>query len=196
MTSPGDLTRTISPPGCAVLEDVGCILVENRTVRRGRKGPPRVDRHRRPSSRRGDLAPRPFAQNRSYQHLPGLHAWDASAAGRRPKPSTLRARALFERLAADFPDLPLYQVGRHRRRARLGRRGVETGRRSAAEKSCTSRCEQSERLAAAHPDLVNCRRTLLAALTRLCSVLREQSGARRGGGLPTRERGRRGARCR
>jgi tetratricopeptide (TPR) repeat protein/tRNA A-37 threonylcarbamoyl transferase component Bud32 len=71
------------------------------------------------------------------------------------------------------PDHPLYQVDVVD--AQLGLVDVyrETGRRPAAVEHARIQVDRSERLAVDHPDLVNCRRTLFGAITRLGSLLAE-----------------------
>jgi eukaryotic-like serine/threonine-protein kinase len=159
-----------------LLEDVGCVLVENRRFDEAEKAlresidigehlPERVISHQ-------DLLHR-IAHTNMYL------GYTLGRVGRWPEAQTnyARAKALFERLTADFPDLPLYQTDVIDAELGLIDVDVETGRRSTAEQSLQEQVQRSERLAAAHPELVNCRRTLLAALMRLCAQCSEKSPA-------------------
>jgi tetratricopeptide (TPR) repeat protein len=159
-----------------VLEDVGCILIENRRFAEAEKALREsitiAERLPHLVISPQDLLHR-IAHTNIYlgQMLGRVGRWrDAEAIYQ-------RAGALFERLAADFPDLPLYQVDVVD--AQLGLVDVcrQTGRRPAAQQRARLQVEQSERLAAAHPDLVNCQRTLLAARTRLGRLLAEEGKA-------------------
>jgi tetratricopeptide (TPR) repeat protein len=149
-----------------VLEDVGAVLVENRRYSAAEKAlresiaiaerlPDDVISHQ-------DLLHRIAHINIYLGHMLGrVGKW------REAEAIYNRAESLFRRLAADFPDLPLYQVDIVD--AELGLVDVlqDTGRRPVAEQRALLQVENSERLAAAHPDLVNCRRTLLTALMRM-----------------------------
>jgi eukaryotic-like serine/threonine-protein kinase len=156
-----------------VLEDVGFVLVENRrydeaeealreSIAIAVKLPEQVISHQ-------DLLHRMAHTNMYLGYMLGkVGRWSEAEA------IYLRARTLFERLAADFPDLPLYQVDVVD--AQLGLVDVfqGTSRRPAAMDAVGKQVERSQQLAGAHPELVNCRRTLLAALTRQGRLLAER----------------------
>jgi tetratricopeptide (TPR) repeat protein len=149
-----------------VLEDVGAVLVENRQYSAAEEA-------LRESIAIAERLPDDVISHQDLRHrIAHINIYLGYMLGRVGKWRDAevvynRANSLFQRLAADFPDLPLYQVDIVD--AELGLVDVlrETGGRSAAEQRARLQVEKSERLAAAHPDLVNCRRTLLAALTRM-----------------------------
>ena len=175
-----------------VLEDVGCILVENRRFIEAEKAlresiaiaerlPDRVIPH-------PDLLHRIAHTNMYLGYTLGrVGRW------REAETNYLRAGDLFEQLTANFPDLPLYQVDVVD--AQLGLVDVyrRTGRQPAAAKRARLQVEQSERLTAAHPELVNCRRSLFAALTRLAVHFSEGRPPRDSEAVCQRAPGRRGA---
>ncbi len=149
-----------------ILEDVGCILIDNRqfaqaetALRRSiaiaERLPDQVIAHQDLRHRRGHI-------NNDLGHLLGrVGRW------REAEAVYAHASELFQGLAADYPDLPLYQVDVAE--AQLGSADVmrETGRLPAALDRASQEADRMERLCAAYPELVNCRRALLAALTRL-----------------------------
>jgi tetratricopeptide (TPR) repeat protein len=153
-----------------ILEDVGCVLIENRRFAE-------AERALREAIAIADNLPvdtishQDLLHRKAHTYLYLGYLLGRVGRAHEAEAIYLRAQAILEQLAADFPDLPLYQVDVVD--ARLGLVDVdrELGRRSAAEQRARSQVTESERLATAHPELVNCRRTLLAAWTRQGALL-------------------------
>jgi eukaryotic-like serine/threonine-protein kinase len=160
-----------------VLEDVGCILVENRRY-------PEAEQALRESIALAEHLPDNVIAHQDLLHrISHTNMYLGNMLGKVDRWSEAetvyrRANSLFSQLTADYPDLPLYQVDVID--AQLGLVDVmrKTGRRSEALASARSGVERSEQLARAQPELVNCRRTLLAALTRQGRLLAEHGTPR------------------
>ena len=183
LTALDDLARDLpgrsGPQGLGarmrVLEELGCILADNR----------QFDEAARVLTESLAIAGRLPAGTVSRQDLShrtghmGIHLAQAlDQLGRDDEAESTIGQALshFEQLARDYPDLPPYQVDLVDARLVRSMIRARTGHRAEAMEEVRRLVERAEALASSYPDLVLCRRTLLATLLQLGRLLGEPTG--------------------
>ena len=172
---PGRSGPEVSGARMRVLEELGCILADNR----------RFDEAAAVLNESLAIAgrlPAGTVTRQDLSHRTGHMGIDLAEAldhlGRDGEAESVIGQALshFERLARDYPDLPPYQVDLVD--ARLVRTMIRarTGHQAEAMEQIRRLVEQAEALASSYPDLVLCRRTLLATLLESGRLLGETQG--------------------
>ncbi len=147
------------------LEDVGFVLIENRRF-------PEAEAALREAIAIADRLPEGVVSHNDLLHRIGHTSVYLGhllgRVGRWPEAEIAYRRAdrLFRQLSGDFPDMPLYEVDVVDTQLGLIDVAREMGHHAEAMKLIQTYVDQSEKLTARHPDLVNCRRTLLSALRR------------------------------
>jgi serine/threonine-protein kinase len=160
-TDPHDLSTRMR-----VLEDVGCVRAENRRL-------VEAEAALRESLAIAEHLPEHVIAAPDLSHRVGhISIYLGYTLGRLGQWRQARVRygralQIFERLAGDFPDHPLYQVDVIDAELGLVDDLAATQSTASAADHARRQVERSAHLASAHPDMVNCRRTLLAALMRL-----------------------------
>ena len=171
-TFPGRTDPHDSSARMMVLEELGCILVDNRRFAEAEavlRESLAIEEHL-PD---GTIARQDRIHRAGHTNLYLARALVRLGRDGEAEAILGRARSLFEQLARDYPDLPPYRVDLVDAQLGLSEVLTNTGRIPEARELVRQLVLRAEELASAYPDLVFCRRALMAALLRQGRLLAE-----------------------